>query len=76
MAPDPLAEMAALDGLIDSMLEAQTDDELATIVQPNVMSLNQKFFLRIATRSDSCADDDTKDRLSVRFPPVKAVRTQ
>ena len=73
MAPDPLAEMAALDGLIDSMLEAQSDDELTTIVQPNVMSLNQKFFLRIATRCDSCADDDTKDRLSVRHPLVKAV---
>ena len=43
-----------------------TDDDLAPIVAANVMSLNQKFFLRLATRSDSCADTATKERLSVR----------
>eukprot|EP00959_Pyramimonas_sp_CCMP1952_P288082 6024408-Pyramimonas_sp.AAC.1 len=60
---DALKEMAAMDSLIDSMLTA-TDEQMPVIIGQSVMSLNQKFFLRIATRSDSTSDPEAKQKLS------------
>eukprot|EP00240_Pyramimonas_obovata_P005944 CAMPEP_0118933332 /NCGR_PEP_ID=MMETSP1169-20130426/11933_1 /TAXON_ID=36882 /ORGANISM="Pyramimonas obovata, Strain CCMP722" /LENGTH=340 /DNA_ID=CAMNT_0006876083 /DNA_START=37 /DNA_END=1059 /DNA_ORIENTATION=- len=63
MGENELKDMAALDNLIDSMLTA-TAEEMPMIIGQSVMSLNQKFFLRIATRSDSISDPEAKKQLS------------
>lgn len=63
MGEQALKDMADLDNLIDTMLTA-TEDQMPMIIGQSVMSLNQKFFLRIATRSDSTSDPEAKQQLS------------
>jgi hypothetical protein len=55
-------DMASLDKLIDSMLEAN-DEQMPVIIGQSVMQLNQKFFMRIATRCDSVSDQEAKEKL-------------
>lgn len=63
MGEQALKDMAELDTLIDAMLEA-TEEQMPMIIGQSVMSLNQKFFLRLATRSDSTSDPAVKQQLS------------
>lgn len=69
MAADPsasqsLAETAALDELIDSLLTASDATELTKMVAENMLSFDQRFWLRLATRSDTATSDEDKDKLS------------
>eukprot|EP00238_Polyblepharides_amylifera_P013454 CAMPEP_0196586568 /NCGR_PEP_ID=MMETSP1081-20130531/54802_1 /TAXON_ID=36882 /ORGANISM="Pyramimonas amylifera, Strain CCMP720" /LENGTH=287 /DNA_ID=CAMNT_0041908491 /DNA_START=131 /DNA_END=994 /DNA_ORIENTATION=- len=58
-----LESTANLDKLIDLMLEAK-EDEMPSLIGQNVMSFNQKFFMRIATRNDSSTDEVQKLKLA------------
>ncbi|KAF8069580.1 PUR3 [Scenedesmus sp. PABB004] len=58
-----LKEAAALDELIDLMLEAKTQPELSRLVAENIFSFDAKFWMRIATRNDSLASQADKEKL-------------
>lgn len=79
-AQQQLREAAALDKLIDAMLAASDQQEVAfmrgsavvryvtppqltQVVAQNLLQCNQRFWLRLATRSDGAANQDEKDRL-------------
>jgi flagellar biosynthesis regulator FlaF len=57
-----LQETAALDELIDLLLQSRTQEELAKTVAENALSFDQKFWLRVAARTDT-ADEEGKDQL-------------
>lgn len=59
---DEVSELAAMDALIDLMTNATSDEELGRIVAENVLSFDQKMWLRFASRSDaaSASEDKTK----------------
>lgn len=59
-----LKETAALDQLIDLLMEAKSQQQLAKLVTDNVLSLDQKFWLRLATRSDTAASQQDKDKVA------------
>lgn len=59
-----LQEVAQLDKLIDLLLECNSPEELARAVGENILALDQKFWLRLATRADSAASKADKDRLT------------
>ena len=63
-ATSALAETAALDGLIDSLLAARGAEELASRVADNIMSFDQRFGLRVATRSDTAGGAEEKEALA------------
>jgi hypothetical protein len=58
-----LKEAAALDELIDVLLAARTQQEMAQLVAQNVLAFDTKFWLRVATRADAAPDEPTKERL-------------
>lgn len=58
-----LKETAALDQLIDLFLGAKSQQQLAKLVADNIMSLDQKFWLRLATRSDTASSQDDKQKI-------------
>lgn len=58
-----LKEAAALDELIDVMLEAKSQQELSRLVAENIFSFDAKFWMRIATRNDSLKNEADKDKL-------------
>ena len=59
-----LAETAALDELIDLLLQAKNPQDLAGRVAENVMSFDQRFWLRVATRADTATSEDERKALS------------
>jgi hypothetical protein len=59
-----LAETAALDELIDILLAATDATDLSQKVAENMLSFDQRFWLRLATRTDSADDEEEKDRLA------------
>lgn len=59
-----LAETAARDQLIDLLLTAQDSKELTQRVAENMLSFDQRFWLRLATRTDSASLPEEKDRLA------------
>jgi hypothetical protein len=59
-----LSETAALDGLIDTLLNARDADDLTQRVAENMLSFDQRFWLRLAARSDTAADPEEKDKLA------------
>lgn len=58
-----LKETAALDQLIDLFLGAKSQQQLAKLVTDNIMSLDQKFWLRLATRSDTASSTKDKEKI-------------
>lgn len=64
VGPPPAAETAALDQLIDMLLSAKNSEELSQLVAQNIMSYDQRFWLRLATRSDTAAGEEEKQRLA------------
>lgn len=57
-----LQETAALDELIDLLLRSKTQEELAKNVAENALSFDQKFWLRLAARTDT-ADEEAQAQL-------------
>ena len=57
-----LQETAALDDLIDILLASTSQEQLAKTVAENALSFDQKFWLRLAARTDT-ADDDAQQQL-------------
>lgn len=89
-AQKQLREAAALDKLIDAMLDAKNQQEvgalgsfplltahatpcvqLTQVVAQNLLQCNQRFWLRLATRSDSAADQENKDRIAALSRTVR-----
>lgn len=64
-AAKALKEAAALDELIDVLLAARTQQEMAQLVAQNVFAFDTKFWLRVATRADATPDEAAKERLRV-----------
>ncbi|GLC47498.1 hypothetical protein PLESTB_000847400 [Pleodorina starrii] len=60
---DSLKEMAALDDLIDQLLSAKSQQQMAQLVAENIMAIDTKFWMRIATRNDTAATKEDKERL-------------
>ncbi|PNW79918.1 hypothetical protein CHLRE_08g372000v5 [Chlamydomonas reinhardtii] len=60
---DSLKETAALDELIDKLLSAKSQQQLAQLVAENVVAVDTKFWMRIATRNDTAASKEDKDKL-------------
>jgi hypothetical protein len=58
-----LKEAAALDELIDVLLSARSQQEMAQLVAQNVLAFDTKFWLRVATRADAAPDEPSKERL-------------
>jgi hypothetical protein len=59
-----LAETAALDELIDTLLAAGGVEDLTKKVAENMLSFDQRFWLRLATRSDTASSDEQREALS------------
>jgi hypothetical protein len=59
-----LAETAALDELIDILLSATDANDLTQKVAENMLSFDQRFWLRLATRTDSAAEPEDRERLA------------
>ena len=57
---DAVSEVAAMDALIDLMAAAKTDEELTKIVAENVLSFDQKMWMRFASRSDAATTTEAK----------------
>jgi len=57
-----LQETAALDELIDILLASSSQEQLAQTVAENALSFDQKFWLRLAARTDT-ADEDAQQQL-------------
>jgi hypothetical protein len=66
-ASQSLAETAALDSLIDVLMAARDPNELGRLVAENILSFDQRFWLRLAARSDTAATPEQKEQL-VRPP--------
>lgn len=58
-----LNEAAALDDLIDMLLDAKSAQDLSAKVAENALSFDQSFWLRLAARADTAQEDEQKDRL-------------
>ncbi|KXZ43858.1 hypothetical protein GPECTOR_79g137 [Gonium pectorale] len=60
---DSLKETAALDDLIDNLLSAKSQQQMAQLVAENILAVDTKFWMRIATRNDTAATMEDKERL-------------
>eukprot|EP00198_Chlamydomonas_reinhardtii_P011959 XP_001701296.1 predicted protein [Chlamydomonas reinhardtii] len=70
---DSLKETAALDELIDKLLSAKSQQQLAQLVAENVVAVDTKFWMRIATRNDTAASKEDKDKLQQQLADSGAV---
>lgn len=61
---DSLAAVAQLDALIDTLMAKKNPQDLAQCVAENIMSFDQRFWLRLATRSDAASDEEQRQQLS------------
>lgn len=66
-----LSEVAALDKLIDLLRGANGQQQLTQLVAENLLAFDQKFWIRLATRSDAAQSSAEKESLTnlanVRF---------
>ncbi|GIL46603.1 hypothetical protein Vafri_3567 [Volvox africanus] len=60
---DSLKETAALDDLIDQLLSAKSQHQMAQLVAENILAIDTKFWMRIATRNDTATSKEDKNRL-------------
>eukprot|EP00199_Chlamydomonas_sp_CCMP681_P005829 CAMPEP_0119101744 /NCGR_PEP_ID=MMETSP1180-20130426/711_1 /TAXON_ID=3052 ORGANISM="Chlamydomonas cf sp, Strain CCMP681" /NCGR_SAMPLE_ID=MMETSP1180 /ASSEMBLY_ACC=CAM_ASM_000741 /LENGTH=262 /DNA_ID=CAMNT_0007085911 /DNA_START=257 /DNA_END=1045 /DNA_ORIENTATION=+ len=65
-----LKETAAHDELIDKLVACTSESELGRVVAENILAVDPKFWLRVATRSDTAASSADKDRLRVMAEKV------
>jgi len=68
-----LKETAALDELIDVLLAGRTQQELARLVAENIVAIDKKFWLRVATRNDTASTNEEKERLQVMASAVMMI---
>lgn len=59
-----LQRTQANDQLIDLLLAAKSREELGKTVADNILSFDQKFWLRLAARNDTASDEETKRQLT------------
>ncbi|CAL8466153.1 g5689 [Coccomyxa elongata] len=59
-----LSEVAALDKLIDLLKGASGQQELTKLVAENLLAFDQKFWIRLATRSDAAQSSAEKEGLT------------
>lgn len=60
-AEDLFKKTIEVDRLIDMMRDAN-DSEVAQLVAENILAFNESFWIRLATRAETCiSDDDKKD---------------
>lgn len=59
-----LADIAALDQLIDLLLAASNAEDLTEKVAQNMLSFDQRFWLRLATRTDTAGSEEEREKLS------------
>jgi len=59
-----LSEVAALDKLIDLLKGANGHQQLTQLVAENLLAFDQKFWIRLATRSDAAQSKAEKDMLT------------
>lgn len=57
------SELAAVDAVIDLLLEAKDEEELAKTVAENVLAFDQQMWMRFASRSDGAETAEEKTRL-------------
>ncbi|KAL4418972.1 hypothetical protein ABPG77_000885 [Micractinium sp. CCAP 211/92] len=62
--PESLTAVQELDALIDALLAKKGAQELAQAVAENIMSFDQRFWLRLATRSDAAQEEEEKQQLA------------
>ena len=63
LSTSSLQETAALDQLLDLLMGAQSPQALAQLVAENIMALDQKFWIRLAARTDLAGSSrDEKER--------------
>jgi len=75
-AKDGVSDIAAMDALIDLMANAKTNEELTKIVAENVLSFDQKMWLRFASRSDAASTTEEKTRvMTLASKTMKLVET-
>lgn len=60
---DSLKETAALDELIDALLSAKSQQQMAQLVAENILAIDTKFWMRLATRNDTAGSREDKERL-------------
>lgn len=63
--PSQLQQTAMLDDMIDRLLAAKTEQQLATIIAENIVAVDTKFWIRIATRNDTASSAEDKEKLQV-----------
>lgn len=68
-----LQETAALDDLIDLLLKSKTQEELAKTVAENALSFDQKFWLRLAARTDTADEEDQSQLKSLATTVMQIV---
>lgn len=59
---DPVTEVANMDSLIDLLVDAD-EEQLLKLVAENVLSFDQKMWIRIASRSDAAESQEEKDKI-------------
>ncbi|CAD7700629.1 unnamed protein product [Ostreobium quekettii] len=59
---EQLQETASLDELIDLFLGCKSKEEILKAVGDNILSLDQKFWLRLAARSDTADSEEARQR--------------
>lgn len=64
MTTSSLSEVAALDKLIDLLKGANGHQQLTQLVAENLLAFDQKFWIRLATRSDAAQNKAEKDTLT------------
>ncbi|PSC76574.1 hypothetical protein C2E20_0188 [Micractinium conductrix] len=62
--PESLAAVKELDQLIDELMSKRSAQELAKTVAQNIMSFDQRFWLRLATRSDAASEEEDRQQLA------------
>lgn len=58
-----LQRIQANDQLLDLLLASKSQEELGKTVADNILSFDQKFWLRLAARTDTAPDDAVKEQL-------------
>ena len=58
-----VSDLAAMDAVIDLMLEAKSEEEVGKIVVENVLMFDQKMWMRFASRSDTAEGSAEKTRI-------------
>ncbi|GFR43033.1 hypothetical protein Agub_g4037, partial [Astrephomene gubernaculifera] len=70
---DSLKETAALDELIDQLLSTKSQQQMAQLVAENILAVDTKFWMRLATRSDTAGTREDKERLQAVASSVMAL---